>query len=707
MPLSKKVPLNKKSTKTMRSSLNALGLSIGLICAASQGLAQSNELETIVVTANRQQSKIGDIASSIFAVNAESLERISAVHINEVIARVPGAWISRGNGQEHLTAVRSPVLTGAGSCGAFQMSQDGIPLRAAGFCNVNQLFEANSEQAASIEVIRGPGSVLYGANALHGTINVISQGVSEELSGDVSLEAGPHSYGRVKTSVSSSSGNQGIRVNFNAATDGGYKDDSGFEQQKFDLIHEYNGEKYTISSIFDYTNLDQETAGYVQGFEAYKDDSLKKVNPNPEAFRDARSYRLHSKIQWETDAGNWTVTPYYRNTEMDFLMHFLPGTPLEENGQSSFGLQSMYSSDGSGALQWLAGLDVEFTEGYLRQTQAGPTESDSAFLRATLPEGKQYDYDVDAQLYSVYGQLNYKTSEQNNFTFGLRGEYLNYDYTNNMIDGRTKDDGTPCGFGGCRYSRPSDRSDSFSNLSAQLGWIHDFNDSQQVFANLSHAFRAPQSSEMYRLQNDQVVADLDSEEVDSLDVGYRATQDRVSYAISLFYMEKENVIFQDSNRNNVSNGETSHKGVEFNTEFSITDDLLLSFAGSYARHIYEANIAPRGVTVVIDGNDIDTSPKLTGSAQLRWNINTVHSVELEWIHMSSYYVDEANLNEYEGHDLVNLRYQANLDNGWYFSARVTNLFDTDYAERADYAFGNYRYFVGEPASIYGTIGTRF
>jgi iron complex outermembrane receptor protein len=35
---------------------------------------------------------------------------------------------------------------------------------------------------------------------------------------------------------------------------------------------------------------------------------------------------------------------------------------------------------------------------------------------------------------------------------------------------------------------------------------------------------------------------------------------------------------------------------------------------------------------------------------------------------------------------------------------VTNLLDTDYAERADYAFGNERFFVGEPRGVY--IGFR-
>jgi hypothetical protein len=35
---------------------------------------------------------------------------------------------------------------------------------------------------------------------------------------------------------------------------------------------------------------------------------------------------------------------------------------------------------------------------------------------------------------------------------------------------------------------------------------------------------------------------------------------------------------------------------------------------------------------------------------------------------------------------------------------LTNLLDEDYAERADYAFGDYRYFVGEPRGLYLQIG---
>ena len=108
-----------------------------------------------------------------------------------------------------------------------------------------------------------------------------------------------------------------------------------------------------------------------------------------------------------------------------------------------------------------------------------------------------------------------------------------------MIDGNTAEDGsscTPSAFnpaGTCRYSRPADRSDDFNNGSLHLGWIHDFDEAHQVFVNAARAFRAPQATELYRLQVKSItVADLDSEEVDSFEIGYRASRESMSYSCS-------------------------------------------------------------------------------------------------------------------------------------------------------------------------------
>jgi len=673
---------------------------------SGSSMAQDNMLETIFVTSDRQGSAIGDIPSSIHAVDRELLDTFKQIHIGEVLNTVPGVVFNRGNGQESLLGIRSPVLTGAGSCGAYQVSQDGIPVRAAGFCNVNQLFEANTEQAQAIEIIRGPGSVLFGANALHGAINVINPALSGKPGGVISVDAGPNEYGRLNLGINTEEGEHQFGVYFNGASDGGYKDDSGFDQQKLNVGHRYDGGNVRISSSFAVTNLNQETAGFLVGTNAYKDSAKKRENANPEAFRDVQSFRFHTRIEGDTENGTWMVTPYYRNTDMTFLMHFLPGTPLEENGHDSFGLQTLYSFNSSDDVNWTVGLDMESTDGLLKQTQAGGFGS--------FPAGKQYDFTVEASMWSPYALMKWQSSEQDQISLALRYEFLEYDYDNRIIDGNTAEDGsscTPSAFnpsGTCRYSRPSDRSDDFDNLTAQIGWIHDFDASTQLFANYSLAFRAPQATELYRLQVNQSVADLDSEQVNSFEVGYRASRGNMSFGVAAYWMEKEDVIFQDSARNNISGGETSHQGIELDSLFSLTDDLSLKVVASYARHKYEANIAPLGVRVSIDGNDMDTAPRLVGNVQLNWNINSQNSLNIEWVHMDDYYTDEANLHRYEGHDLVNLRYRYDSADNWYFAARVTNLFDEDYAERADFSsFGGDRYFVGEPASLYVTVGSRF
>jgi len=692
---------------TFNHRIRPLQLAICMTAAWSgASMAQDNILETIFVTSDRQGSAIGDIPSSIHAVDRELLDTFKQVHIGEVLNTVPGVVFNRGNGQESLLGIRSPVLTGAGSCGAYQVSQDGIPVRAAGFCNVNQLFEANTEQAQAIEIIRGPGSVLFGANALHGAINVINPALSGKPGGVISVDAGPNEYGRLNLGINTEEGEHQFGVYFNGASDGGYKDDSGFDQQKLNVGHRYDGGNVRISSSFAVTNLNQETAGFLVGTDAYKDSAKKRENANPEAFRDVQSFRFHTRIEGDTENGTWMVTPYYRNTDMTFLMHFLPGTPLEENGHDSFGLQTLYSFNSSDDVNWTVGLDMESTDGLLKQTQAGGFGS--------FPAGKQYDFTVEASMWSPYALMKWQSSEQDQISLALRYEFLEYDYDNRMIDGNTAEDGsscTPSAFnpsGTCRYSRPSDRSDDFDNLTAQIGWIHDFDASTQLFANYSLAFRAPQATELYRLQVNQSVADLDSEQVNSFEVGYRASRGNMSYGVAAYWMEKEDVIFQDSARNNISGGETSHRGIELDSLFSLTDDLSLKVVASYARHKYEANIAPLGVRVSIDGNDMDTAPRLVGNVQLNWNINSQNSLNIEWVHMDDFYTDEANLHRYEGHDLVNLRYRYDSADNWYFAARVTNLFDEDYAERADFSsFGGDRYFVGEPASLYVTVGSRF
>ena len=68
---------------------------------------------------------------------------------------------------------------------------------------------------------------------------------------------------------------------------------------------------------------------------------------------------------------------------MDFLQHFLPGTPVEKNGQDSAGF--LFSWSNAGSLS--AGIDLEWAEGRLTEYQQKPLTTGSAFLQETRPQG--------------------------------------------------------------------------------------------------------------------------------------------------------------------------------------------------------------------------------------------------------------------------------------------------------------------------------
>jgi outer membrane receptor protein involved in Fe transport len=277
----------------------------------------------------------------------------------------------------------------------------------------------------------------------------------------------------------------------------------------------------------------------------------------------------------------------------------------------------------------------------------------------------------------------------------LRAEYLKYDYNNRMLDGNTRDDGTECGYGGCLYTRPADREDSFTNFSPELGLRYEFGDQQAVYARYARGYRAPQATELYRLQRGQTVADLDSESLDSIEVGIKGFSDSWGYEFTAFLMQKDNFIFRDANGFNISDGKTRHAGVESRLVWQATDAFQLSANISWARHEYDFNRDLGRGEIILKGNEIDTAPPWLGALRMLWQSDDSRAVEAEWIYQGGYFLDAANEHRYSGHRLLNLRGWMRIsDSRHSLALRLTNLLDVRYAERGDYAFGNYRYFPG-------------
>jgi iron complex outermembrane receptor protein len=655
--------------------------------------------EVVSVTADRIEKQIREQSLAISVIDKQDIDNIGHTHISEILSQTPGVWISRGNGQEHLTAIRSAVLTGAGSCGAFYFAEDGIPLRAPGFCNVNALFDVNAEQAERIEVIRGPGTAVHGSNALNGVINIISAAPSEEAETHLSLEGGPDDYGRVKFSHSDTNGKHGYRLSAQGNHDGGYKDDSGFDQQKLNFRHDFHGDIWTIQSLLSASNLNQETAGYLIGKDAYKDASRKRENPNPEAFRNSQSVRFYSRFEREGDKDSrFVVTPYARFTEMAFLQHFLRGTPLEENGERSVGVQTAFYQNYSENVTLYNGFDMELTSAYLEQSQALPSVG-------PFPTGQHYDYDVDAFYAAWFVGGDWQAAKNTKINFGARYDLQFYDYQNNMISGNTDANGNPCATpgGACRYARPTDDKEHFKNSSFNAGIIQSLSANTDLIANASHGFRAPQATELYRLQAQQLNADLDEESLNSVEFGFRGIWPALNYRVALYWMQKDDVIIQGNDNFNVNGGQTLDRGIEADFNWQLSQTLQWQLQASYSKHQYGNDaLAP-------EGNELDTAPRQLASTRLRWQPFISSTFEFEVQYQGDYFLDGDNLHRYEGHTLGNVRWRQQLNEQIYTVLRINNIADIDYADRADYSsfISDYRYFTGEPRAAYIELGIDF
>ena len=683
-------------------------------------LAQTAVVDEIIVTTTRSDSLRIDNPGNIATLDPSKTVNLFPV---ELLNQAPGVHIHRGSGQEHLTAMRSPVLVGGAGAGSFLYLEDGIPMRAPGFANVNALMDAMPQADGSVEVVRGPGSALYGSNAVHGLVNFISAPLDEAgASADIAVG----SYARHAISLKSAQDHGAFMTRLTLDLNGdadGYRDQQSFAQQKARLEAAWQDGPTGYRLSVAHMNLNQETAGYIKSEDdldnpagadelpaacqgltvpAYENEACAKTNSNTDAFRDASATRLYVRMTTDLDDGaTLTLTPYLRSNEMDFRMHFLPGTPLEQNSHDSYGLQASYARD-AGWVSYVAGLDIELTEGELSEEQS---QEISGFLGTLYEQGTHYDFEVDAQVIAPYVHAVWSLSDKTDITTGLRWEMTDYDYTNKTDNGREG-----------RLFRPASKSDDFSDMSPKLGVVHRLADNRRVFANLARATRAPQVTDLYRLRDrnadDEVpeIDNIDSETLDSLEIGYRAVYPALSYEAAAFIMQKENYHFRDGNDFYETDGKTDHMGIELSLDWMLARDWTLAAQLTYAQHEYAFDREVGGnnpAEEIKDGNTIDGAPETLANTSLRYKYDERTFIKLNWEHVGSYYMDASNSAEYDGHDIFALTTDYVLSGQSRLSLRIDNLLDEDYAKRADKWFKDNRYFPGEGRRFMARISHKF
>src|SRR5450755_2473498 len=154
-----------------------------LWCLTTQlALASDDTLDEVVVTASLRPTSVASLAQSVTVLDSDTLQRAGVQHFEDVLGLIPDLNWAAGTSRPRFFQLR-----GIGEVEQYQ----GAPNPSVGFLIDDIDFSGVGMPATlfdldRIEVLRGPSSTVYGANALAGLISVRSRdpGRAFELGGE-------------------------------------------------------------------------------------------------------------------------------------------------------------------------------------------------------------------------------------------------------------------------------------------------------------------------------------------------------------------------------------------------------------------------------------------------------------------------------------------------------------------------------------------
>ncbi|NTV15774.1 MAG: TonB-dependent receptor [Desulfobulbaceae bacterium] len=212
-------------------------------------------LDEVVVTATKTEEKRRDIANAVVVKDALEIGEAPAESLGALLANEPGIdWRTRGN---YGGAAEEIQIRGMGADGTL-LVVDGVALNSPslGSADVSHISLNSIER---IEVVKGPGSLLYGSGAMGGTVNIISKKPKRD-GYTAKVEAG---YGSESTSHLAAesggfvAGDFGYYLTANRKETDGFRDNGDLEHTDVALNLLFDrGERFQADFNFGYVERD-------------------------------------------------------------------------------------------------------------------------------------------------------------------------------------------------------------------------------------------------------------------------------------------------------------------------------------------------------------------------------------------------------------------------------------------------------------------
>lgn len=618
--------MNQKTEYTPRSAarslvLTGLGLTCLLVPARSQeGLGgELFELDAVTFIANKTELPLDRIGSSVDILDSLDLQSDRSTFLLDSLRTVPGLNLRNNGGPGAAFGITTRGL----NSNRPKVLIDGIEVSNPSngrIVNFGNLFTANVNR---VEVLKGPQSSLYGADALAGLINVRTGGPD---GGTLELSGG--SFGTYQGSLAYQQSTEDLSYSFGLSR---YESD-GFSAQDPDF-----GEAWADDDAYDNTSVNARFA-YKLGnksevsFATYYNEHYSEYDPGDpasvwgEPFADSHSEgdQLFTKLGFTSTLSEaWSTRINFARTEVESLSRFSAGAPSRTLGRR-YDLDWQNTVEASDAVSVVAGAQLKRDEDRLAES----SRDDRAF----------------------YAEGIFSLSEALDWTLGARYDD-NEDYGSETTYRST-----------FSYRVP----DSATRLRGSFG----------------SSFQAPtffQLSETNGFGN----PDIGPETGLGWDFGieHRFAESDIAMSITYFGYDIENKIAWDASLasetrpwGTYANVEQyKSEGVESSLSWQASDDFTVSLAHTYVSAEYE------------DGVEAERVPRHTASLSANWSA-LENALQFNAIvqHTSSQFSLRGDTEKQPSYTVVDLATSYRFEEGYSVWLRLDNILDEDYEEIATY-----------------------
>lgn len=645
-----------------------------LVVATGMGRAQEvSQLDEMVVTATKHETAIKDIPASVTVITGTELaeQNLPNSDIGDALRSVAGIALRRA----YAPFPSSANIRGAGSDGTIYLV-NGIPTD----WQISQTIAV--ELIERVEIIRGPASALYGADATGGVINIILKSGSDTPT--AAVKAGVGSFGRMRAAASA----DGKTDRFNFALAGYHEEADGANVVENNLnasIHMISECEYNKENAGMNTGYRLSDSARLRFFYNYFEDKYTRGRPYVGGDWD---YHMAGLLYDQKISRRLDINAYASYRVDDYLhLYDWGGTNYDPRRKRSTDYNEMSSELKATAA--LGGHTV--TTGIFYNNKETLQEYNEWYSGALQSEN---EYKVRTM--AGYLQDMWKMNDAMTLTAGLRfDQWENYDNY----------------FSSYNNQNLKDRDDA--HLSPKIGLRYNFPEGTSMWANYSTGFKPPTSEQLYDDRTSggnprQPNPDLEPESTQSYEMGVqRMFGFRFQASLAGFYTVTDDKILAWFNADNVWINQNIGRSESFGAELELAWYINSSWTVTANYTYNKATIEENPQNSDLEGNDLPFSPENKANLGVAYSKADDFTAGVIVRYLDKQYCDDANTDRNDAGEqmampestVVDFKATKHIPVAWGalkkidVSLSIDNLFEEEY--RAFYMYE-------DPGTVYFT-----